>query len=137
MWQFTHIQKTCNCQWHWLGLIAQILSIKMVQEPPKNNNLRYSPQITLHKVNMGTSKGFEGYLISFSYKGNFAIYRIKTEGIADMDIFVNKWYTCIPKWSLFLNSMSKKLECYSIFLFLPLLCRFNPAEPVVEKSVIL
>jgi hypothetical protein len=42
---------------------------------------------------MGTRKGFEGYLLSFYYKCNFAIlfYRIKTEGIADMDIFVNKW----------------------------------------------
>jgi len=42
---------------------------------------------------MGTRKGFEGYLLSFYYKRNFAIlfYRIKTEGIADMDIFVNKW----------------------------------------------
>ena len=73
---------------------SNILSIKMVQEPPqKNSNLRYSPQITLHKVNMGTRKGFEGYLLSFYYKRNFTIlfYRIKTEGIADMDIFVNKW----------------------------------------------
>jgi hypothetical protein len=45
-------------------------------------------------------------------------------------------YALVAFWAL-LNIVSTQVVYGSGYYFLPLLQRFNPAEPVVEKSVIL